>query len=76
MRRAVTFAVHGSKYELIFDPAVSVSEQKAWIKRTMQEGLNCDCIEHWTTDGEKRTYHPRRRPQPKPAPSKRLVKAA
>jgi hypothetical protein len=72
MRRAVTFVVHGNKYELIFDPAVSVTEQKNWIKRTMQTGLVCDCIEHWTTDGEKRQFHPPRPAKPK-APAKKSV---
>lgn len=71
MRRAVTFAVRGNRFELIFDPTISVGEQQAGIKRMQREGFACDCIEHWTTDGERRRFHP-----PAPAPSKRKKVAA
>jgi hypothetical protein len=72
MRRAVTFAVHGNRFELIFDPAIPVSEQHAWIKRAQRDGFACDCIEHWTTDGERRRFHP---PVPKvKSPTKKLAK--
>ena len=57
--------VRGLKYELVFDPSTSVSEQKAWIKRTQQTGLACDYILHLNSDGERRRFHPPAPPKPK-----------
>jgi hypothetical protein len=71
MRRAVTFVVRGNKYELVWDPTVSVTEQLAWIKQTQQNGLACDCVEHWNSDGDRRRFHP---PAPKAKNGKKALK--
>lgn len=60
MRQAVTFAVSGNKHELIFGPNVSVGEQQKWIKRVQHDGYSCDYILHWTSDGDRRRFHPPR----------------
>jgi hypothetical protein len=69
MRQAVTWIVTGNRWKSVFDPSIPISEQKAWIKKQMTSGLLCDWIEHWTSDHEKRKFHP-----PKPLQAKTVTK--